>query len=504
MTNQDSLSQNDISQDAFIPDDLFERQKIVEKIFKILQSEIEENDNQEHNSNLNSFFPMLVDGNWGTGKTVFCRRLENYINNHCYCSSDNQKHFQTIYIDAFENDHTDNPLFVLLSKIIECLNKQNNTDKIQEITNNAGKVLWSFAKSIAKAGGLGIVEAIVTSLIAELPKEEEFSKNILNESIKNIGSITQQRIEQLFQNDEAKSESIALLKQSLSDYAEENPLVIFVDELDRCKPAFAMDMLEVIKHIFDIPNVKFIIFTFERQLEEAIKHRYGPHIDSQRYLDKFIRFRVQLPSQTYQSGEFVFNTYRYLEEFMKQTPLISEHSQIKPILSDFLRFMISFHNISLRMAEMIIRYCNLYLRLKGRDSMDLDLEILLFYTIILYVINPELCMKIVNRKAAPQEISSFLGLENIISNNTALHGNTASLSTRWVLALMTEFPDFSRMQNIIDLHAKSTSSPWEAILNVAYSIGVGSYLRLFEEGDQNTAKGQFNKIRQLISDIALY
>ena len=75
MTNQDSLSQNDISQDVFIPDDLFERQKIVEKIFKILQSEIKENDNQEHNSNLNSFFPMLVDVNWVTGKTVFCRRL---------------------------------------------------------------------------------------------------------------------------------------------------------------------------------------------------------------------------------------------------------------------------------------------------------------------------------------------------------------------------------------------------------------------------------------------
>ena len=505
-------SDNQVHQEAGVgifADDLLQREEIAKRILEILISDVESDKDQKMRSNLDSFFPMLIDGNWGSGKTFLCRKLEQYIS---FQRQNGRVGFQTIYIDAFENDHTDNPLFVLLSQIIQHINTENKTNTnntsitktIKKIRDAGGKIIWAMTRNLSKAGSLSIIEAIVESICMELLAEPTTNNAVLKGTLENIQNSIKQTIEKSFQKEEAKTQNITSFKQDLANYAAEKPLVILIDELDRCKPAFAMDMLEVIKHIFDVPNVKFILFTYERQLEEAIKHRYGPLIDSQRYLDKFLRFRVQLPSQTYQSSELVSNTYKYLEELMKQTPLIHKDSNIKPMLNNFLKFMISLHNISLRTAETIIRYCNLYLKLKGKSSIDRDLEVLLFYTIILYVINPELCMKIVNRKATPEEISSFLGLDNIISSNTALHGNAVSLSTRWALALMTEFPDFSRMQSIIDLNAKSTPYTWEAISNVAYKIGVGPYLYVFKQGDQTTANGQLNKIRQLISDIALY
>ncbi|EHM53408.1 KAP family P-loop NTPase fold protein [Cardiobacterium valvarum] len=509
MTNQDTSSPNDPNQKAFIPEDLFERTKIAEKIFRILQNEIEENNNQEYNSNLDSFFPMLVDGNWGTGKTVFCHRLENYINNHC--PSENYKHIQTIYIDAFEYDHTDNPLFVLLSKIIQYLkdkDDRNQADKINIITNSARKVLWPVAKSIAKAGGLAIIEALVTSLVAELPNEDELGNTLTKESIKNIGNTVQQRIEKLFQKEESESQSIAALKQALSDYAAENPLVIFIDELDRCKPAFALDMLEVIKHIFDIPNVKFILFTFERQLEESIKHRYGQHIDSQRYLDKFIKFRIQLPTQISLPGipasGIISNTHQYIKNLINSTLFNNIPKNGNAEFNNFLRFMISLHNISLRNAETIIRYFNFYVKTKRINSLTIDLAILLFYCIILYVIDPNLCIRVYNKKATVQEVSSFLGIEEQSNNNRLLHSELESIPIRRVLTLITMYPNYNQMQEFIDFLTKRSLLDWVSMDKTASLLDQGYVLLHFKEKDDIVTRFSVNKIEELISDIAFY
>lgn len=523
MTNQDKLTQSDYSQDTFIPDDLFERTKIIEKIFKILQSEIEENkSNQERGSNLNSFFPMLVDGNWGTGKTVFCHRLNNYINTQCY--SKEQKRIQTIYIDAFEKDHTDNPLFVLLSKIIESLKKiessknQNNIDeennkkndkdgKIQEIINNAGKVILSITKNIAKAGVLGIIEVMATNFIEELPEGEEFSKNILKESAKNIKNTAQQKIAQLFQNEEAKTNSIVSLRDSLSNYTKENPLVILIDELDRCKPAFAIDMLEVIKHIFDIPNVKFILFTFEQQLEESIKHRYGQHIDSQRYLDKFIKFRIQLPTQKSVPGipasGIISNTHQYINNLINSTLFNNIPNNGNTEFNNFLRFMISLHNISLRNAETVIRYFNFYVKTKQIKSLTMDLAILLFYCIILYVIDPNLCIRIYNKKATVQEVSSFLGIEEQ-SNNRLLHSELESIPIRRVLTLITMYPNYNQMEEVINFLTKCSLLDWASMDKTASLLDQGHVLLHFKKKDNIVTRLSVNKIEELISDIAFY
>lgn len=505
MTNQDTSSPNDPNQDAFIPEDLFERTKIAEKIFKILQNEIEENNNQEYNSNLDSFFPMLVDGNWGTGKTVFCRRLENYINN--YCPSKNHKHIQTIYIDAFEDDHTDNPLFVLLTKIIQNIQDKddgNQADKINIITNSARKVLWPVAKSIAKAGGLGIIEALVTSLVAELPNEDELGNNITKESVKNIGNTIQQRMEKLFQKEESESQSIAALKQALSDYAAKNPLVIFIDELDRCKPAFAMDMLEVIKHVFDIPNVKFILFTFERQLEESIKHRYGQHIDSQRYLDKFIKFRVQLPTQSHYHTKSELNTYKYIQNLAKETLLNKFSEERKNCFNNFIKFMISLHNISLRNAETIMRYFNFYVKTQQVNDLSAGLEILLFYCIILFVIDPNLCIKVYNKKATVREISSFLGIGVQSNDNRLLQNKFESLNIRCMLALITFYPNYDQMQEFLDLTSNPTPLDWNALGKTAEWLEQLHILQHIEERNVLAERIIVNKIEQLISDIAFY
>ena len=84
----------------------------------------------------------------------------------------------------------------------------------------------------------------------------------------------------------------------LQNYAVNEKMIIIIDELDRCKPSYAILMLEIVKHIFDIPNITFILSVNLKQLKASIEKSYGSNIDSQHYIDKFIKLTFDLPYQT--------------------------------------------------------------------------------------------------------------------------------------------------------------------------------------------------------------
>ena len=67
----------------------------------------------------------------------------------------------------------------------------------------------------------------------------------------------------------------------------ELPLFILIDELDRCRPNYAIELLENIKHIFDIPGIVFIVATDSKQLSHSINAVYGSKFASEKYLKRF-------------------------------------------------------------------------------------------------------------------------------------------------------------------------------------------------------------------------
>lgn len=65
------------------------------------------------------------------------------------------------------------------------------------------------------------------------------------------------------------------------------PMFVFIDELDRCRPTYAIELLETVKHLFDIPGLVFVVATNTDQLQHSIKAVYGSEFDAQRYLYRF-------------------------------------------------------------------------------------------------------------------------------------------------------------------------------------------------------------------------
>ena len=86
------------------------------------------------------------------------------------------------------------------------------------------------------------------------------------------------------------------------------PIVFIIDELDRCKPDFALELLEQVKHLFSVKGITFLLVTNREQLEESIKSKYGQGINPTNYLHKFINIWLTMPRA---SDEYNDNGYQF-------------------------------------------------------------------------------------------------------------------------------------------------------------------------------------------------
>lgn len=224
---------------------------------------------------------IAIDGRWGSGKTFFARQTKMVINAlNPLCEMDeatkakatarlpfskteqeNENFDIAVYYDAWENDNDTEPILSL----------------IYEITKQLSVEFSLSDKSIVKTAG-AIVEAIsghnVNGIKESLTSDDPFTK------------FKEQR------NVEVK------IKDFLTGLLAErgNRLVIFIDELDRCKPTFAVHLLEQIKHYIFDERITFVFSVNLEQLQHTIKHYYGMDFDSCRYLDRFFDLRIAMPS----------------------------------------------------------------------------------------------------------------------------------------------------------------------------------------------------------------
>lgn len=86
------------------------------------------------------------------------------------------------------------------------------------------------------------------------------------------------------------------VRNTICEKIKDNKLFIFVDELERCRPTYAVEVLETIKHIFDIPNVIFILGIDRTQLKHTISALYGSDMDGEGYIKRFVDLELHLPN----------------------------------------------------------------------------------------------------------------------------------------------------------------------------------------------------------------
>ncbi|WVV48879.1 P-loop NTPase fold protein [Pseudomonas sp. NA13] len=72
------------------------------------------------------------------------------------------------------------------------------------------------------------------------------------------------------------------------------PAFIFIDELDRCRPTYAIELLERVKHFFELEDCRFIVASDSTQLAHSVRAVYGEKFYSERYLSRFFDAEFRL------------------------------------------------------------------------------------------------------------------------------------------------------------------------------------------------------------------
>lgn len=213
-----------------------------------------------------------LNAEWGAGKSFFIKRFYNSIKDIHPC----------VYIDAWKQDFSDDAFLTLFSSLSQQL--QTYAGKLDARLIQSGHAIGRFTK--------GVIPEILSGLIKTYA------------GIESVGDIAKEASLLMLKEHQEKLKSIQVLKKELALWSRlafekefSSPIFIFIDELDRCRPDYAISLLEIVKHIFDINNFVFIIATDTDQLQHSIKNVYGNDFSANDYLGRFFhrRFTLKAP-----------------------------------------------------------------------------------------------------------------------------------------------------------------------------------------------------------------
>lgn len=213
---------------------------------------------------------VALDGRWGSGKTYFLTRfMEVY----------NKKNGIAVYFNAWHDDFLEDPLLSLLGQLTATLGKNPN--------DTFGESLKQALEPVFKKVGFALCKSFVRNALKidfdDLSADELATRG--EKLLERFGEMTESRDE--------LCDALAKLGTAVRDETGK-PMLVIVDELDRCRPTYAVEMLERIKHLFSLENIVFLLGIDRLELEKSIAAVYGD-IDAQRYLYRFIDVDFTLP-----------------------------------------------------------------------------------------------------------------------------------------------------------------------------------------------------------------
>ena len=215
---------------------------------------------------------LAVDAAWGTGKTTFVGMWSQHLRT---------QGFPVVQFNAWETDFSGDPFLALTTELAEGL--QEYTDerlatKIADTKKKAKEVIqW------AVPGAIRLATAAIPVVGSEL------------------GQTLASYAEGKLSDYQESQKSIKAFRRVLQDMASElsaqkgHPLVVVIDELDRCRPSYAVELLEVAKHLFSVDHIVFVLAVNRSELAHSIKALYGNDFDAMGYLRRFFDVDFRLP-----------------------------------------------------------------------------------------------------------------------------------------------------------------------------------------------------------------
>jgi predicted KAP-like P-loop ATPase len=229
---------------------------------------------------------ISLNAPFGSGKTTFLNMWSGDIKTRRQAQPDLPR---PVVVNAWESDYCGDPLIAIIAALSNALADTTNSDaqpaQASALREAAKDIGW-FAVGLANnfvnnATGIDVLSA---AGLAEDKKEQR------GEAVKSPTNILDAY--------DQKREALSKLKTTLTEAfgGAEPKAIVFIDELDRCRPDYAISYLETIKHIFDIHGIVFVLSVDEQQLQSATSVLFGPTLVFKEYYIKFAHRSIQLPA----------------------------------------------------------------------------------------------------------------------------------------------------------------------------------------------------------------
>lgn len=228
-------------------------------------------------------FVLALDSPWGTGKTTFLKMWVEQLKNGGS---------PVVYFNAWENDFAADPLACLLAEVAHLLKAITGGSKAPPQLEKVKKLGARLLKRAIPIGARVITAGFI---------DEKTVKDVHDAVSDLTEKVVEETIAEHQKNKELSSEFRSALTKAVEKISEKTsetrrPLIFIIDELDRCRPTFAVELLERAKHFFTVPGVIFVLALDKNALSISLQTIYGNGFDSVGYLRRFIDFEVPLPA----------------------------------------------------------------------------------------------------------------------------------------------------------------------------------------------------------------
>lgn len=335
-------------------------------------------------------FVLALNSPWGSGKTTLIRMLAAELKRNKY---------SYVYFNAWEVDYVTDPLVALVSSVdrvelgLEGTVKasfKGHMKRVRSVTSLIAKRAAVVATKALTAGALDL-EAEIGAAASELAADA-------------VGDIVEAFHKETSLLEEFKNE-LAQAIQQLPDAERNLPLVMFIDEIDRCRPTFTIELLERIKHLFDLPNLMFVLSVDKEQLEASISSVYGQGINAAEYLRRFIDLEYMLPPAN--SRQFVMSLLGRLS--LNEVFSLRTHPELQSDRDNFVRYFVAIADavpLSLRAQERCLTQLKVVM---SQTPAENYLEpVLVALLIILKSCNSDLFLRLCSGDAAAEDVIAYL------------------------------------------------------------------------------------------------
>ncbi len=246
----------EIDESNIFKNDLLDRKSEIENLTPIIL-------------NFNDPLVLALDSPWGSGKTTFVRLWEAHLK---------QQGKQSVYFNAWETDYAEDPLIVLVAALDKWLKEIKDVSKIAKWQRGLKNTLPGLAKR-------SVIAATKAATFGSVDIGAEYERTAAEFS----GNIASDLLDKFYKESKTITQFTSIIKEALTALPEDQQnLVIFIDELDRCRPTYIIELLERIKHLFNIERLVFVLSTDTTQLSHSICAVYGNNFDAKKYLQRFI------------------------------------------------------------------------------------------------------------------------------------------------------------------------------------------------------------------------